>query len=76
MRTPILGKSLILYITTLDCSLGALLAQNNEDGKEVSLYYLSIALVGAEHNYPPIEKVCLALILSLQNYGITYSHTL
>ncbi|XP_060968195.1 uncharacterized protein LOC133035834 [Cannabis sativa] len=57
LRAPILGKPLILYITSLDRSLGAMLAQNNEEGKEVALYYLSKTLVGAEQNYPPIEKV-------------------
>ncbi|XP_062085733.1 uncharacterized protein LOC133791838 [Humulus lupulus] len=40
LRAPIFGKPLILYITTLDRSLGALLGQDNEDGKEVALYYL------------------------------------
>ncbi|XP_062075631.1 uncharacterized protein LOC133779727 [Humulus lupulus] len=51
---PILGKPLILYITALDRSLGALLAQNNEDGKEVALYYLSRTL-----HYLPSHTVTL-----------------
>ncbi|XP_062114336.1 uncharacterized protein LOC133825400 [Humulus lupulus] len=79
LRAPILGKSLILYITTLDRSLGALLAQNNEDGKEVALYYLSRTLAGAEHKYPPIEKVCLALIFAitkLRHYLLSHTVTL
>ena len=33
-----------------------MLAQNNNDGKEVALYYLSQMLVGVEHKYKPIEK--------------------
>jgi hypothetical protein len=36
--------------------LGALLAQNNDAGKEMSLYYLSRILVGAECNYPDMEN--------------------
>ncbi|XP_062094067.1 uncharacterized protein LOC133800111 [Humulus lupulus] len=40
LRAPILGKSLMLYMTSLDRSVRALLAQNNEEGKEVALYYL------------------------------------
>ena len=32
-----------------------MLAQNNDDGKEVALYYLSQMLMGAEHNYKPVE---------------------
>ena len=71
LRPPILmalitGKSLILYVAALERSLGALLAQNNEEGKENALYYLSRTLVGAEHNYSPLEKVCLALIFVVQ----------
>lgn len=47
-------------------SLGALLAQHNEKGKEHALYYLSRTMVGIELNYSPIEKICLALIFTLQ----------
>lgn len=71
LSSPIKGKPLVLYITTLENSLSALLAQENEAGKENALYYLSRTLVGPETRYPPIEKLCLALILAIQNYGIT-----
>ncbi|KAI5317663.1 hypothetical protein L3X38_037370 [Prunus dulcis] len=63
---PIKGQPLILYIAALERSLGALLAQHNDDGKENALYYLSRTLVGAEQNYTPIEKVCLALVFAVQ----------
>lgn len=71
MKPPVLmspkkGKPLLLYITALDGSLGALLAQHNEQGKENALYYLSRTLVGAEFKYTPIEKTCLALMFALQ----------
>ncbi|GAA0153193.1 hypothetical protein LIER_11494 [Lithospermum erythrorhizon] len=42
-------------------SVGALLAQENEDGKENALYYLSRRMTPNELNYSPIEKLCLAL---------------
>ena len=32
----------------------------------MALYYLSRTLTGAELNYSPIEKTCLALIFSIQ----------
>jgi hypothetical protein len=60
------GRPLILYITAQDASLGALLAQHNDEGKEVACYYLSRTLVGAEINYSGIEKLCLALIFALK----------
>ncbi|KAI5338076.1 hypothetical protein L3X38_017347 [Prunus dulcis] len=66
LMAPIKGKPLILYIAALERSLGALLAQHNDDGKENALYYLSRTLVGAEQNYTPIEKVCLALVFAVQ----------
>ena len=63
---PIKGRPLILYTAAMPTSLGALLAQNNDYGKEVSLYYLSRALLGAECNYPDIEKICLSLVFAAQ----------
>ncbi|KAA0031666.1 uncharacterized protein E6C27_scaffold139G004460 [Cucumis melo var. makuwa] len=61
LGAPIPGKPLILYIAAQERSLGALLAQEKEKGKEHSLYYLSRTLVGAEVNYSSIKKMCLAL---------------
>jgi len=66
LGTPIRGKPFILYIAAQEKSLGALCAQENEEGKERALYYLSRTLVGAELNYSPIEKMCLALMLTIQ----------
>ena len=41
------------------------MAQENEEGKERALYYLSRTLNGAELNYSPIEKMCLALFFAI-----------
>ena len=60
------GRPLILYITAQEKFLEALLAQQNDEGKENSLYYLSTTLNGAELNYSPIEKVCLALMFAVK----------
>ncbi|KAA0043322.1 uncharacterized protein E6C27_scaffold110G002330 [Cucumis melo var. makuwa] len=59
------GKPLILYIAAQETSLGALLAQENDKGKKCALYYLSRTLIGAELNYSPIEKMCLALFFAI-----------
>jgi RNase H-like domain found in reverse transcriptase len=66
LAVPILGKELILYTTALDGSLGTLLAQENQNGNQNALYYLSRMMVGAEHGYSPIEKHCLALIFAVK----------
>ena len=40
----------------MDHSLGALLAQNNDQNHEETIYYLSRTMIGAEHRYNPIKK--------------------
>ena len=55
-----------MYIAAEEKSLGILRAQENGEGKEVTLYYLGHALVGAELTYSPIEKIRLSLIFSIQ----------
>ena len=70
LNPPILGaliprKPLVLYIATQEKSLGALMVQENKEGKERALYYLSRTLNGAELNYSPIEKMCLALFFAI-----------
>ncbi|XP_057481966.1 uncharacterized protein LOC130768877 [Actinidia eriantha] len=63
---PILGRSLILYIAAQERLVGALLAQENDEGKENALYYLSRMMTHCELNYSPIEKMCLALVFAVQ----------
>jgi len=50
----------------MDHSLGALLAQKNDDSHEHAIYYLSKTLIGAESRYKPIKKECLALVFVIQ----------
>ncbi|KAM1169160.1 hypothetical protein ACFX19_031518 [Malus domestica] len=41
--------------------MGSLLAQNNEGGKEQTIYYLSRILTEVETRYTQVERLCLAL---------------
>ncbi|XP_074299717.1 uncharacterized protein LOC141630871 [Silene latifolia] len=66
LGAPIPGRPLVLYIAAQERSLGAMYAQEIEDRKERALYYLGHTLVGAELNYAPIEKICLALVFAIQ----------
>jgi len=50
----------------MDHSLGALLAQKNDEGHEQAIYYLSRTLIRAESWYNPIEKEYLALVFAIQ----------
>ena len=52
---PIVGRPLILYISTTSIALGALLAQLDDKGNEKVIYYLSRTLVGYELTYTTIE---------------------
>ncbi|TYK06432.1 uncharacterized protein E5676_scaffold163G001350 [Cucumis melo var. makuwa] len=78
LSAPAAEKSLILYIAVQETSLEALLAQENDKGKECALYYLSRTLTGAELNYSPFEKMSVISghlakwAIILQQYDILY----
>ncbi|KAL0309076.1 UNVERIFIED_CONTAM: hypothetical protein Sradi_5849900, partial [Sesamum radiatum] len=63
---PVPGRRLILYVAAQELSVGILLAQVNDEGKENALYYSSRTKTPNELKYSPIEKLCLALIFSIQ----------
>nr|XP_033517156.1 uncharacterized protein LOC117281427 [Nicotiana tomentosiformis] len=66
MAAPIPGKLLILYIAAQERSVRALLAQENGESKENSLYYLSRMMTPNELKHSPIEKLCLVLVFAIQ----------
>ena len=66
LTAPISGKPFLIYVRAMDLSLGALLAQYNDQGYEQAIYYLIRTLIGAEHRYNPIKKECLALVFVVQ----------
>ncbi|GAA0183011.1 hypothetical protein LIER_30502 [Lithospermum erythrorhizon] len=66
LAAPLQEKPLILYVVAQERSVGALLAQENEEGKENALYYLRRMMTPNELKYAPIEKLCLALIFAIQ----------
>ncbi|XP_020266130.1 uncharacterized protein LOC109841582 [Asparagus officinalis] len=63
---PKSDKPFLIYIRATDHVLAALLAQDDENGHEQAVYYLSWTLSGAEPRYPLIEKECLALVFTVQ----------
>ncbi|KAL0282981.1 UNVERIFIED_CONTAM: hypothetical protein Sangu_2918200 [Sesamum angustifolium] len=54
---PVLGRPLILYVAAQERSVGILLAQKNDEGKENTLYYLGRTMTPNELKYSPIEKL-------------------
>ena len=57
-------KSMKVYISASETTIGSMLAQDDEDRVERVIYYLSRALIDAEIKYSSIEKLCLALYFS------------
>ncbi|KAL5545837.1 hypothetical protein UlMin_005524 [Ulmus minor] len=65
MVPPEPGQPILMYIAATENSLGALIAPK-KDGIERPIYYLSRLIRGAECNYSPVEKQCLALVYVAQ----------
>ena len=63
---PKSGKPFLIYVKVTSHSLSALLAQDDDNGHEHAVYYLSRTLVGAESRYPMIERECLTLVFAVQ----------
>ena len=61
LMPPLKGQSLKVYLSAIRESIGCLMTQNNVEGYEHVVYYLSIVLNSIETRYTPIEKLCLAL---------------
>ena len=61
-----LGRPLLLYLSIIDEALGSMLAQEDEDGSEHIVYYLSKKLKDYETRYIVVEKSCFALVWVVQ----------
>ena len=60
---PVLEKPLLLYLTTTDTTMGALLAQYLEEfRKENAIYYISKKMLVYEEKYSLLEKTCVTLV--------------
>jgi hypothetical protein len=65
---PSFEKEFILITDGSKIGLGAVLAQMNEENKEVVIAYASRSTVGAEKNYPPTELECLAVFWGIKHF--------
>ena len=69
-------KPLLLYLTTTDTTMWALLAQYlKETRKENAIYYINKKMLPYEEKYSPLEKTCVALVWAtckLRHYMLTY----
>uniref|UniRef100_A0A2N9GVT6 RNA-directed DNA polymerase n=1 Tax=Fagus sylvatica TaxID=28930 RepID=A0A2N9GVT6_FAGSY len=63
---PVPGRPLRLYLASNSEAIGGLVAQEDEEGTERPIYYVSRALKDAETRYSGAERACLALIYASQ----------
>ncbi|XP_024190360.1 uncharacterized protein LOC112194342 [Rosa chinensis] len=73
---PRAGFPLKLYISAAEASIGSLLAQDDEEGIEHAIFYLSRTLTDCETKYTPMEKQCLTLYFSackLRHYMLSFT---
>ena len=62
MKPPIPGKPFILYVSVIEDSIGAVLTQHDEEGKERATYYLSKLFNEAEKKYTAMEKTYAGVV--------------
>ena len=62
MKPPIPGKPLILYVSVINDSVGEVLAQHDEEGKERATYYLSKLFNDARKKYTVMEKTYAGVV--------------
>uniref|UniRef100_A0A2N9H8N1 Uncharacterized protein n=1 Tax=Fagus sylvatica TaxID=28930 RepID=A0A2N9H8N1_FAGSY len=65
---PVPGRPLRLYLASNSEAIGGLVAQEDEEGTERPIYYVSRALKDAETRYSGAERACLALIYASQHW--------
>ncbi|MCA9761261.1 MAG: DDE-type integrase/transposase/recombinase, partial [Streptococcus sp.] len=68
LRLPNLEKEFIIFTDASGYALGAILAQNDDTGKDYVCSYASRTLKGAEIHYAITEKECLAVIWAIKQF--------
>ena len=68
MKPPIPEKLLILYVSIIVDSIGAILAQHDEEGKERTTYYLFKLFNDAEKKYIVMEKTYAGVVWVAQKF--------
>lgn len=59
-------KPLQLYLASSQSVIGALMAQEDREGIEQLVYYISRAPRDAETRYPMVETICLSIFYASQ----------
>jgi hypothetical protein len=65
---PNYNKDFLLYLASLESTIGMVLVQEDNSFSEYVIYYLSQGLIGPELNYSHIEKIALAVVHIVQRF--------
>jgi hypothetical protein len=68
LRPPNYNKNFLLYLATVESTIGMVLVQEDDSFSEYVIYYLSQGLVGPKLNYSHIEKLALATVHAVQRF--------
>ena len=66
LQVSVCGWPLLLYLVSNSQAIGALLAQEDDEGNEQPIYYVSRAMKDTETRYPKIERACLMVLYASQ----------
>lgn len=71
LHPPTSTNPLFLYVSCSETTVSAVLVTEN-DKNQKPVFYLSKTLQGAEHRYPPLEKLALAIVVSARRLRIYF----
>ena len=69
-RSPYFDKEFILYTFSFDTSYVAILTQNNEEGDDIPMSFMSSNLKGIELKYLDVEKKGLTFFKVVKHFGL------
>jgi hypothetical protein len=70
LQPPNYNKDFLLYLATVESTIGMVLGQEDDLLSEYMIYYPSRGLVGLEFNYSHIEKLVLAVVHAVQRFRL------
>ena len=68
IHPPNYSKDFLLYVVASATTIGMVLAQDNPNGQEHMIYYMSKSLIGFETHYSRVEKLALATVIVVHKF--------
>ena len=68
LHPPEYTKDYILYLATSTSTIAMVLVQEDPNGEEHVIYYLSKSLFGPKLQYSHVEKLALETVISVQRF--------